>query len=69
MAVVDGIEHDAELLYVAALMHDLGLVAAFDSHALPFEDVGGHVAWVLAPGQAGRRPAATGPPGDRRAHA
>ena len=56
MAVVDGIEHDAELLYVAALMHDLGLVAAFDSHALPFEDAGGHVAWVLGAG-AGWAPA------------
>jgi hypothetical protein len=56
MAVVDGVEHDAELLYVSALMHDLGLVAAFDSHTLPFEDAGGQVAWVLGAG-AGWAPA------------
>jgi hypothetical protein len=46
----EGIPFDAELLYVSALMHDLGLVAAFDSHTLPFEDAGGHVAWVLGAG-------------------
>jgi hypothetical protein len=41
---------DPELLYVAALLHDLGLVPAFDSHAVPFEEAGGQVAWVLAAG-------------------
>jgi HD domain len=49
---------DPELLYVAALLHDLGLVPAFDSHAVPFEEAGGQVAWVLAAGAgwpAGRR--------------
>jgi HD superfamily phosphodiesterase len=44
------IPFDAELLYVAALLHDLGLVAEFDSHAVPFEDAGGQVAWVFATG-------------------
>ena len=39
---------DQELLYVAAVLHDLGLVAAFDSHRLDFEHAGGHVAWVFA---------------------
>ncbi|RSS81482.1 HD domain-containing protein [Streptomyces sp. WAC06614] len=44
------IEHDAELLYVAALLHDLGLVPEFDSHTVAFEEAGGHVAWVFAAG-------------------
>ena len=56
MAAAEGIDHDAELLYVSALMHDLGLVPAFDSHTLPFEDAGGQVAWVLGAG-AGWTPA------------
>jgi hypothetical protein len=41
---------DAELLYVAAMLHDLGLEAEFDNVALPFETAGGHVAWVYAAG-------------------
>jgi len=41
---------DAELLYAAALLHDLGLLAEFDNHALPFEVGGGHVAAVFAAG-------------------
>jgi hypothetical protein len=41
---------DAELLYVAAVLHDLGLLAEFDNHALPFEVGGGHVAAVFAAG-------------------
>jgi hypothetical protein len=45
-----GIAFDAELLYVAAMLHDLGLVKAFDSHRVPFEEAGGHVAWVFAAG-------------------
>ena len=44
------IEFDAELLYVSAMLHDIGLVAEFDSHTVPFEDAGGHVAWVFAAG-------------------
>ena len=53
-----GIGFDPELLYVAALFHDLGLVPAFDSHTVPFEDAGGHVARVFAAG--------AGWPADRR---
>jgi len=49
---------DAELLYVAALLHDLGLLAQFDNHTLPFEVGGGHVAAVFAAG--------AGWPADRR---
>ncbi|MGW7314538.1 HD domain-containing protein [Streptomyces sp. NPDC054854] len=45
-----GIEYDAELLYVSALLHDLGLTAPFDSHTLPFEEAGGHVARVFTAG-------------------
>ncbi|MEU9144699.1 HD domain-containing protein [Streptomyces sp. NPDC048349] len=45
-----GLEYDAELFYVSALLHDLGLTAPFDSHTLPFEEAGGHVARVLTAG-------------------
>ena len=42
-----GIGYDAELLYVSAMLHDIGLVEAFDNATLAFEDAGGHVAWVF----------------------
>ena len=45
-----GIAYDAELLYVASMLHDLGLVAAFDNHLAPFEDAGGDVGWVFGAG-------------------
>jgi cyanamide hydratase family protein with HD domain len=45
-----GIRFDPELLYVAAMFHDLGLVTAFDSHTVAFEEAGGHVANVFAAG-------------------
>jgi HD domain len=45
-----GITFDAELLYVAAMLHDVGLVKEFDSHRVPFEEAGGHVAWVFGAG-------------------
>ncbi|SRR5258706_16456485 len=44
------IEYDPELLYVAAMLHDIPLTAPFDSHELPFEDAGGHVARGVAAG-------------------
>lgn len=44
------IPFDPELLYVAAMLHDFGLVAAFDSHTVAFEEAGGHVASVFAAG-------------------
>ncbi|MFC6238580.1 HD domain-containing protein [Longivirga aurantiaca] len=47
---VHGIAYDAELLYVSAMLHDIGLVASFDSHAVPFERAGGDVARVFAAG-------------------
>jgi hypothetical protein len=45
-----GIPYDAELLYVASMLHDLGLVPAFDDHLAPFEDAGGDVGWVFGAG-------------------
>ena len=45
-----GIDFDPELLYVAAMFHDIGLVPAFDSHTVAFEEAGGHVAGVFAAG-------------------
>ena len=36
----DGIAFDPELLYVAALFHDIGLVPTFDSHTVAFEQAG-----------------------------
>ncbi|GHF50015.1 hypothetical protein FHX82_003836 [Amycolatopsis bartoniae] len=53
-----GIAFDAELLFVAAMLHDLSLVEEFDNHTVPFEVAGGHVAWVFAAG--------AGWPADRR---
>jgi uncharacterized protein YciI len=45
-----GIAFDAELLYVAAMLHDTGLVPVFDSATVPFEQAGGAVAWVFGAG-------------------
>ncbi|MFJ7205215.1 HD domain-containing protein [Streptomyces sp. NPDC098789] len=49
-AAEHGLAYDEELFYVASLLHDLGLTAPFDSHTLPFEEAGGHVARVLTAG-------------------
>lgn len=49
-AAIENLEIDYELLYVASLLHDIGLEPPFDSHTLPFEDAGGHVAWIFAAG-------------------
>jgi hypothetical protein len=46
-ALERGIAFDAELLYVSAMLHDLALLKEFDNHSLPFEQAGGHVAWVF----------------------
>jgi hypothetical protein len=50
IAVQDGTDVDLELLYVSSLLHDLGLEAEFDNATLPFENAGGHVAWVFTAG-------------------
>ncbi|WP_326836811.1 HD domain-containing protein [Amycolatopsis rhabdoformis] len=59
-AAARGIAFDDELYYVSALLHDLALTTEFDNHRLPFEDAGGHLAWVFA--------AAAGWPAERAAH-
>ena len=45
-----GIPYDAELVFVAAMFHDISLVPVFDSHTVAFEEAGGHVARVFAAG-------------------
>jgi hypothetical protein len=50
LATTEGTGFDAELLYVAAMLHDLGLVEPFDSHTAAFEFAGGSVGWVFAAG-------------------
>lgn len=57
-AQVRGLQPDHELLYVAAILHDLGIVREFDNHTLAYEDAGGHVAVALTAG--------AGWPADRR---
>lgn len=56
LAAIEGFEVDHEVLWVAAMLHDIGLEAPFDAHRLPFEQAGGHVGWVFAAG-AGWSPA------------
>lgn len=41
---------DRELLYTAAMVHDLGLVPPFDNVSLSYEEAGGHVAVALTAG-------------------
>ena len=50
LAAAEAVTVDAELLYVAAVFHDIGLVPEFDAHAIDFEYAGGHVAAVFAAG-------------------
>ena len=60
-ASAHGIAFDDELYYVSALLHDIGLTDAFDSHRVPFEEAGGDLAWVFG--------VAAGWPTDRAARA
>lgn len=50
LADTRGLAYDAELLYVAAMLHDAGVSPAFDAHAVAFETAGGAVAAVFAAG-------------------
>ena len=50
LGAAQGLAFDAELLHVAAMLHDIGLVEPFDSHTVAFEHAGGHVARVFAAG-------------------
>jgi hypothetical protein len=54
-----GVDH--ELLYTSAMLHDIGIVPAFDNIALSYEEAGGHVALALTAG--------AGWPPDRRRRA
>jgi hypothetical protein len=44
------LDPDRELLFVATMLHDLGVTPSFDAHAVPFEDAGGAVGSVFALG-------------------
>jgi len=50
LASTEGIEIDHELLYVATMLHDLALEPAFDNVSMPFEEAGGHLAWIFTAG-------------------
>jgi hypothetical protein len=41
---------DHELLYTSAILHDIGIVPAFDNVALSYEEAAGHVAVALTAG-------------------
>lgn len=45
---ITGIDH--ELLYVAAVLHDIGTVTEFDNHTISYEHAGGHVGVALTAG-------------------
>ncbi|MFB4349939.1 HD domain-containing protein [Microbacterium sp. CR_7] len=50
-ATVEGLDAiDHELLYVAAMLHDIGLAPEFDNHTLAYEHAGGHVGVALTAG-------------------
>ncbi|KTR53258.1 HD domain-containing protein [Curtobacterium oceanosedimentum] len=50
-AALDGLAGvDQELLWVAALLHDIGTVTEFDAHTVSYEHAGGHVAVALTTG-------------------
>lgn len=50
-AIVEGrTDVDHELLYTAAILHDIGLVSAYDNHALGYEEAGGFVGEALTAG-------------------
>ena len=51
----------AELLYTAAVLHDLGLVPAYDNATLSYEEAGGHVAVALQRAPAGPPNVGSGP--------
>jgi HD superfamily phosphodiesterase len=46
-AAAHSIAFDDELLYVSAMLHDIGLTDPFDSHRIAFEEAGGDLAWVF----------------------
>ena len=50
-AVVENLLHvDHELVYVAAILHDIGTVPEYDNHTISYEHAGGHVGVALTAG-------------------
>ncbi|UKF25744.1 MULTISPECIES: HD domain-containing protein [Clavibacter] len=50
-AVVEGLaDVDHEILYVSAVLHDIGTVTEFDAHTVSYEHAGGHVGVALTAG-------------------
>lgn len=50
-ALIDGVSGiDHELLYVSAILHDIGTVTEFDNHTISYEHAGGHVGIALTAG-------------------
>lgn len=50
-AALDGLaDLDRELLWVAAVLHDIGTVTEFDAQTVSYEHAGGHVAVALTTG-------------------
>lgn len=49
-AVEERSDIDHELLYVSAMLHDIGIVPEFDNVHLSYEEAGGHVAVALTTG-------------------
>lgn len=45
---IGGIDH--ELLYVSAVLHDIGTATEFDNHTISYEHAGGHVGVALTAG-------------------
>ncbi|MEU3451902.1 HD domain-containing protein [Streptomyces thermolilacinus] len=45
-----GVDFDPELMWVAAMFHDIGLVTEFDNRTVGFDHASGHVAWVFGAG-------------------
>ena len=50
LAEAESISFDRELLYVATMLHDLGVTPNFDAHQVAFEEAGGAVGRVFAAG-------------------
>ncbi len=60
-ARVDGITGiDHELLYVAAVLHDIGTVTEFDNHTISYEHAVDTSAWPSPPEPGGPRSVAPG---------
>jgi hypothetical protein len=50
-AVVENLRDvDHELLYIAAILHDIGTVPEYDNHTMSYEHAGGHVGVALTAG-------------------